>query len=519
LDLSELIEEWRPRNDLLTENLSDIESEDEIDCFEDDDEEKQEKEKVEDKQDKEIDNGEDKIDDEKEKIEDEKEKNEDEKEKVVNEGEENGDEEQVEGEKVKVKSEDKVSDVEMDKTDTDASTKVDDPDSISLTIDKSDHFEDDMTEKKEGADDVDALSDLSLSGDEFENEKPDAEEVVKVKTEKNDEKDDSEKKPEMCTKCDVSHIVGEKRCSFLLKSSSDSGRKYSKHWERNDRGRDRERPRVRTLPSELYHLPRRDSRDRYRSRSPSPRARPRRVAPPAPSPPGYEERRERESRSRYDDEKRFRYDDHGSEVGYRTSSNSFSHHTHHESSPYSSGSGQMNEYFKPLQTPLSMTTNNGAAMGLSGNVAVGGMMAGATNPMFQNQTPISSHPGYSVASQSYQPQPSFQVTDQLPVNYTESLASLQPLQVFMSNKMASMPGQPYPKNYIDLLISNVGKMLAQANLGLRELNSAFRHQGEEFLRGLLSKELQVYAERFPGGVNLPMIIQATVEYLVINKYM
>ena len=30
-----------------------------------------------------------------------------------------------------------------------------------------------------------------------------------------------------------------------------------------------------------------------------------------------------------------------------------------------------------------------------------------------------------------------------------------------------MSGQPYPKNYIDLLISNVGKMLAQANLGIR----------------------------------------------------
>jgi len=408
----------------------------------------------------------------------------------------------------------------MEGTEADVSGKVDDPDSISLTIDKSDHFEDDMTEKKDGADDVDALSDLSLSGDEFENDNHDAEENVKIKSEK-DGKDEPDIKPEMCNKCDVSHIVGEKRCSFLLKSSSDAGRKYVKHWERSDRDRERERPRVRTLPSELYHLPRRDSRerDRYRSRSPSPRPRPRRIAPPAPSPPGYEERRE--SRSRYDDEKRFRYDDHHSEAGYRTSSSSnYSHHnhTHHEASPFSSGSGQMNEYFKPLQTPLSMTGNNGAgSMGMVSNVGVGGMMSGVTNPMYQTQ--ISGHPGYSVASQSYQPQPSFQVTDQLPVNYTESLASLQPLQVFMSNKMASMPGQPYPKNYIDLLISNVGKMLAQANLGIRELENAFRHQGEEFLRGMLTKELQVYAERFPGGVNLPMIIQATIEYLVIDKYM
>lgn len=63
--------------------------------------------------------------------------------------------------------------------------------------------------------------------------------------------------------------------------------------------------------------------------------------------------------------------------------------------------------------------------------------------------------------------PGYQVTDHLPSNYTESLHSLQPLQAYMSSKMAAMPGQPYPRNYIDLLISNVGKMLAQANLGLR----------------------------------------------------
>ena len=61
----------------------------------------------------------------------------------------------------------------------------------------------------------------------------------------------------------------------------------------------------------------------------------------------------------------------------------------------------------------------------------------------------------------------YQVTDHLPSNYTESLHSLQPLQVYMSAKMMAMPGQPYPKNYVDLLISNVGKMLAQANLGIR----------------------------------------------------
>ena len=34
----------------------------------------------------------------------------------------------------------------------------------------------------------------------------------------------------------------------------------------------------------------------------------------------------------------------------------------------------------------------------------------------------------------------------------------------------------------------------------REINTAFRHQGEDFIRGVLTKELQVYAEKFSGGV-------------------
>ena len=102
----------------------------------------------------------------------------------------------------------------------------------------------------------------------------------------------------------------------------------------------------------------------------------------------------------------------------------------------------------------------------------------------------------------------------LPTNYAESLHSLQPLQMFMSAKMMTMPGQSYPKTYVDLLVTNVGKMLAQANLGLQSLLSAYASKGESFVRALISKELQVYAERFPGGVNMPLIIQTTIEYLV-----
>ena len=105
------------------------------------------------------------------------------------------------------------------------------------------------------------------------------------------------------------------------------------------------------------------------------------------------------------------------------------------------------------------------------------------------------------------------VTDHLPSNYAESLHSLQPLQLFMSAKLMSMPGQSYPKTYIDLLVTNVGKMLAQANLGLQALLSAFTSKGESYVRALISKELQVYAERFPGGVNMPLITHSTIEYL------
>ena len=43
-------------------------------------------------------------------------------------------------------------------------------------------------------------------------------------------------------------------------------------------------------------------------------------------------------------------------------------------------------------------------------------------------------------------------------------------------------------------------------------------KGEEYVRGLLTKELQVYADRFPGGVNLPLIIQSTVEYLAAQQH-
>ena len=88
-------------------------------------------------------------------------------------------------------------------------------------------------------------------------------------------------------------------------------------------------------------------------------------------------------------------------------------------------------------------------------------------PGYSTGTAAPLQSGYNAVLQGYSAAYQAQVTDHLPSNYTESLHSLQPLQTYMSSKMAAMPGQPYPRNYIDLLISNVGKMLAQANLGLR----------------------------------------------------
>ena len=118
-----------------------------------------------------------------------------------------------------------------------------------------------------------------------------------------------------------------------------------------------------------------------------------------------------------------------------------------------------------------------------------------------------------------QPQPQFSPeSPHLPVYYRQSLNSLQPLQSYMSAKMSSMTGQPYPNTYLELLVSNVGKVLAQAGLGLRDLTTAFRLQGEQFVREVLGRELGVYAQRYPGGLNVPVIIQFTLEYLQSSQF-
>ena len=127
-----------------------------------------------------------------------------------------------------------------------------------------------------------ALSDLSLSDDDFSKTdkgqaKAEKEPIVeKTEKQKSDE--------ELCTKCDTPHLLGQ-RCAYVLKGSS-----------KRSRPRESSRPRqkVRTLPPELYHHPA-DRERSYRSRSPPP-TRIRR----APSPPSaYERNRDREHANQY----------------------------------------------------------------------------------------------------------------------------------------------------------------------------------------------------------------------------
>ena len=127
------------------------------------------------------------------------------------------------------------------------------------------------------------LSDLSLSDDDFSKEdsadmeeKQVPEEPVQQKQQKTDE--------ELCAKCDTPHALGQ-RCVFIIKGSANGGSKRSRPREVS-----RPRPRIRTLPPELYHHPDDLARERsYRSRSPPP-TRIRR----APTPPSaYERNRDR----------------------------------------------------------------------------------------------------------------------------------------------------------------------------------------------------------------------------------
>merc|ERR1719483_339809 len=423
--------------------------------------------------------------------------------------------------------------------------KDSDHDTLTLNIEKQDEFEippeDEVKEDKKD----DALSDLSLSDDDFDQSNADWVVLDEDNSEDKENKTaDESKSPTACSKCDTAHKVGE-RCSFILrhKPSQQAQRTTKKDHGENSGARQRgteyrkPRERVRTLPPELYNNPDDYERRSFR-RSRSPRRRP-------PTPPfereGYEDRRDR--RPRDEDDRRMyekKYDD------LYTEYNRQEDKSERKSCKLCSSTGhlvkncpdlfcykcdQQGHFAKECPNPSkkekthSSSYNNASqasytqpSYNYSQNQQIPPVPMTQPPPNQMNHSlpnvPYTSPPYGGSATYPVPPSVTPPVTDHLPSNYAESLHSLQPLQLFMSAKMMSMPGQSYPKTYIDLLVTNVGKMLAQANLGLQALLTAFSTKGETFVRALISKELSVYAERFPGGVNMPLITHTTIEYLV-----
>ena len=157
-----------------------------------------------------------------------------------------------------------------------------------------------------------------------------------------------------------------------------------------------------------------------------------------------------------------------------------------------------------------------------------------THPLLPtNSAPLPYPPGMPQAytGSHYQAGPTASTTDSnKPAHYAEALSSLAPLQAFMNTKLqCSSSSSGYPPSYIELLVTNVGKMFALANLSLPSLEATFFSHGETFLRSRISRELQVwtytflilnfmipfqvYAQQFPKGVNMPIVIETTVEFL------
>ena len=67
----------------------------------------------------------------------------------------------------------------------------------------------------------------------------------------------------------------------------------------------------------------------------------------------------------------------------------------------------------------------------------------------------------------------------------------------MNTKLqCSSSSSGYPPSYIELLVTNVGKMFALANLSLPSLEATFFSHGETFLRSRISRELQVWTYTF-----------------------
>merc|ERR1712129_61656 len=147
--------------------------------------------------------------------------------------------------------------------------KDSDQDTLTLNIEKQDEFEmppEDEVKEEEKNDD--ALSDLSLSDDEFDHSNADWVVLDEDNSEDKENKADDSKSEEStvsktCSKCDTAHKVGE-RCSFIL-GNSKSGhqpvrttkRERGEHSGTRQREGEHRKPRerVRTLPPELYNNP------------------------------------------------------------------------------------------------------------------------------------------------------------------------------------------------------------------------------------------------------------------------
>ena len=453
-------------------------------------------------------------------------------------------EEKSQKEESKLNEENNIEDIDKD----------DDQDTLTLEIGKQDEFEippdDEEKDKKD-----DALSDLSLSDDDFDQSNADWVVLDEANSEDKENKiEDPKSAPSesssTCSKCDTAHKIGS-RCSFILRNSKPTVphvRTVKRDRGEYSGGRPREheyrkpREKVRTLPPELYNNPNDYERRAYR-RSRSPRRRP-------PTPPfereGYEDRRgegyedRRDRRPRDGEDRRLyekKYDDlyttysRPEDKGERKSCklcSSTSHLVKNCPDLFCYKCEHQGHFAKECsntrEKSKSHNSNSNYTSSQPGNFPQPSYNYSQQPPINQAPSMQMTHPPPNVSYTSptygvmdtYPVPPSVppSVTDHLPSNYAESLHSLQPLQLFMSAKMMSMPGQSYPKTYIDLLVTNVGKMLAQANLGLQALLTAFSTKGETFVRALISKELSVYAERFPGGVNMPLITHTTIEYLI-----